>query len=219
MARRTDGAAFRGTRPAAVGRGQGQAWMSDQGIRSRPSYTPIARAAAGRFHLLVADTAEPDRRAFAPAAGPDDFDERWMVEARSTAISSPLDGATRHGFRSTSHLLIALPQRLAHAQMGLRLYVIGAEPFLWEVAAVAEAHGLGRDEYRLHPSGSRARRLFCVHCRTIAEGVTTNVATCPGCGARLFVRDHFSRRLNAFMGVQIDAEVPGETIPVEELYR
>ena len=37
-----------------------------------------------------------------------------------------------------------------------------------------------------------------------------NVTPCPGCGAQLFVRDHFSRRLAAFMGVKVDAEAPGE---------
>lgn len=50
------------------------------------------------------------------------------------------------------------------------------------------------------------------------EGVTTSIVTCTGCGAPLFVRDHFSRRLAAFMGVQVDAEVPGEVPEAEELY-
>jgi len=33
----------------------------------------------------------------------------------------------------------------------------------------------------------------------------------------LEVRDHFSRRLGAYMGVRIDAEVPGE-VPREEVF-
>jgi hypothetical protein len=48
------------------------------------------------------------------------------------------------------------------------------------------------------------------------EGARMTIITCPGCGASLFVRDHFSRRLAAFMGVKVDAEVPGD-IPVPEL--
>jgi hypothetical protein len=34
----------------------------------------------------------------------------------------------------------------------------------------------------------------------------------------LLVRDHYSRRLGAFQGVCIDAEVPGELPPAEEIF-
>lgn len=193
--------------------------MSDQGIKSRPKYAPLAIDSAGRAHLLVADRAEVPVDALADGVTIEDFAERWTVEAHSRAIPSHLPDELVHGFRSTQHLLIALRRRLQHEHMGFRLYAAGTEPFLWDVAAAAESVGMGREEYRLFATGSGARRVFCVHCRTVTEGVTTNLATCAGCGASLFVRDHFSRRLNAFMGFQIDAEAPGETIPVEELYR
>jgi hypothetical protein len=48
--------------------------------------------------------------------------------------------------------------------------------------------------------------------------VRTNIHPCPGCGRRLFVRDHFSRHLAAYMGIQVDAETPGVIPPVEETY-
>ena len=103
--------------------------------------------------------------------------------------------------------------------MGFRLYAIGTEPFLWTVSNLAQEAGLTREEVRLFARGSAARRVFCNHCRTITPGVTTNIVLCSGCGASLFVRDHFSRRLNAFAGVQVDAEVPGEVPPLEILYQ
>ena len=40
------------------------------------------------------------------------------------------------------------------------------------------------------------------------EVVATPVA-CSHCGVKLTVRDHYSRRLGAFMGVCVDAEAPG----------
>ena len=190
--------------------------MGDQGIKSRPIYAPIAPDPSGRAHLLLADRADPPDVAFVAGSGIADFAERWTIEGHSKAIPLPDDMV--HGFRSASHLLIALKRRLAHEHVGFRLYAIGAEHFLWDVAAAADAAGLGKAEYHLFAIGSAARRLFCVHCRTITEHVTTNLAACAGCGARLFVRDHFSRRLNAFMGFQLDAEVPGELVPVETLY-
>jgi hypothetical protein len=32
------------------------------------------------------------------------------------------------------------------------------------------------------------------------------------------VRDHYSRRIGAFQGVNVDAEVPGNVPPTQELY-
>jgi len=192
--------------------------MSDQGIKSRPTYAPISRDATGAKHLLVLDTTQPPVDAFAAGTALEDFPERWSVEAHSKAIPSPHADDLLHGFRSTSHLLIALRHRLAQEHMGFRLYAIGTESFLWDVARAAAEAGMGRDEYRLLAAGSAARRVYCVHCRTMNEQVTTNLVTCSACGANLFVRDHFSRFHNAYMGVQIDAEVPGETLPIEELY-
>jgi hypothetical protein len=48
------------------------------------------------------------------------------------------------------------------------------------------------------------------------DDVKETIAVCPGCGSSLQVRDHFSRRLAAFMGVKVDAETPGN-IPLPEL--
>jgi hypothetical protein len=41
------------------------------------------------------------------------------------------------------------------------------------------------------------------------RGRATNIVQCVGCERWLLVRDHYSRRLAAYMGVMVDAEVPG----------
>ena len=192
--------------------------MSDQGIKSRPLYKPLTPDPSGRTHLLVADHADIETAALAPGVTLADFSARWTIEAHSRAIPSAVPDDMIHGFRSQAHLMIALKRRLQHEHMGFRLYAIGTEGFVWDVAGAAESAGMGKDEYRLVAVGSNARRVFCVHCRTVTPLVTTNLVACSGCGAQLFVRDHFSRRLNAFMGFQIDSEVPGETLPIEVLY-
>ncbi len=66
--------------------------------------------------------------------------------------------------------------------------------------------------------GSLARRVYCVHCRTATEDVRTNIVRCTGCERWLLVRDHYSRRLAAYMGVMADAEAPGELPPIKEVY-
>jgi hypothetical protein len=60
--------------------------------------------------------------------------------------------------------------------------------------------------------------VWCTHCHGFTEQVTTNVVPCAGCGRHLLVRDHFSRRLGAFMGVMVDAEAPGEIPAIEEVF-
>jgi predicted RNA-binding Zn-ribbon protein involved in translation (DUF1610 family) len=163
-------------------------------------------------------TSGVSRDALAPGVETSAFDEQWTIASNSLAIPVPDETTTRHSFRAEAHLLIALRRRLKDERMGLRLYAIGTEPFLWNVRGLASEFGMTAEEVQLYATGSAARRVFCNHCRTITSGVTTNVFQCSGCGAHLFVRDHFSRHLNAFAGVQVDAEAPGELPDIEELY-
>jgi hypothetical protein len=193
--------------------------MADQGIKSRPIYSPIGVDAAGARHLLLADAPEPPPEALRAELGA--FDEVWLLTRDARTPSSPfMDriGGARHAFRSKALMLDALDQRLARETMGFRLYAVGSETFLAEVGAHGAAAGLSKAEMNLAHAGSLARRVYCVHCRTVTDGVTDSVFACTGCGAALFVRDHFSRRLSAFMGVQADAEAPGEAPPAERLY-
>jgi len=193
----------------------------DQGIKSRPRYARLPWDESGARHLLVTDLAAvpPDTLAegFDLAAVP-----VWSVIARSDLPPDP-SAADRHPhsqqFRSAAQLLARLRVTLAQETMGLRLYVVGSETFLWDVAALGREAGLGTQEIRLAQAGNARRRVICTHCKTTIAEVTTNLVTCPGCGASLFVRDHFSRIHGAFMGVQVDAEIPGERPTAEELYR
>lgn len=191
----------------------------DQGIKSRPRYARLEIDPSGRRHLLLTEQSVVPHESLAPDCTMAAFCERWTIARHSRAIPGVGAHQTDQAFRSQQHLIIALKRRLAEERMGLRLYAAGTEPFLWTVAGVAAEGGLGCDEMRLFALGNSARRIFCNHCRTITEYVTTNIVACAGCGAQLFVRDHFSRRLNAFAGVQVDAEVPGDVPAIEEIYR
>lgn len=190
--------------------------MNDQGIKSRPSYRLLSLDPTGRRHLLLSDGTAVG--AFADDTTLQDFDERWTISDLGEAHPGGDHQARDLTFGAEPQLLADLDRRLKTEQIGLRLYAIGTEPFLWRVMAVAAEAGMGRDEVRLFAGRLGPRRVYCIHCGVIADGVVANVATCPGCGAALFVRDHFSRRLNAFAGVKVDAEVPGDLPAVEILY-
>ena len=172
-------------------------------IPGRPHAAALRIDARGRKHLLVSDTARP------PV--PDDADrvelELWVVPG---ALADPGVAVGARAFDTATRLLARLRDRLAAARIGLRLYAAGTEAFVSDVTALAEDAGMGAGEVFLRRLGIVGRRVHCVHCRTANHGVATTLVRCGGCGAMLLVRDHFSPRLGAFMGVQVDAEAPGE---------
>lgn len=106
---------------------------------------------------------------------------------------------------------------LADAHMGTQLYLAGTEEMIGQAVAEALAAGLPAAAIQTDHRGSIARRVQCVHCKGMTEGVTTDPCVCGHCGLTLFVRDHFSRRLGAFQGVCVDAETPGIVPDTQEI--
>jgi hypothetical protein len=102
--------------------------------------------------------------------------------------------------------------------MGTRLYVAGPESFIGLAMKIALEFNLNKDEIRAEECGTLARRVYCIHCRATTENVRTNIVSCVGCARWLLVRDHYSRRLAAYMGVMVDAEAPGELPPLKEVF-
>jgi len=196
--------------------------MLVSGIKSRPTYGTLTPDPGGRRHLLVCDAQPDPSLQLLASMPPGSHFEVWAVEHTSRILQQPMPAAVGafalRPFRARQQLLDRLACVLAAETMGFRLYALGEEAFVWDVANVARAAGLDEAEMQLAHRGSERRRVYCVHCRTRVEGATTNVVTCSGCGASLLVRDHYSRRLAAFMGVQVDAEVPGELPDIEEIF-
>jgi len=106
-----------------------------------------------------------------------------------------------------------LQKVLADAHMGLQIYAAGTEGLMGQVQREVVAAGLPHTALQMEHRGSCARRVQCVHCKGITENVSLDPFQCSHCGLNLFVRDHYSRRLAAFQGVNIDAEDPG-SVPV-----
>ena len=197
------------------------------GIKSKPVYAPLRADTRGRFHLMLGtgagavalmrvlgeleDTAPqalgatrvllvPD--ANAPAL--DEFRKLQVAEVRAFA-----DGAA---------LLAEFTTVLERSLMGTRLYVAGPESFIGLAMKIALQFDLNKDEIRAEEMGTLARRVYCIHCRATTEDVRTNIVRCVDCARWLLVRDHYSRRLAAYMGVMVDAEAPGELPPIKEVF-
>ena len=119
---------------------------------------------------------------------------------------------------SNNDAMSALRKYLANAFMGLRIYAAGSEKFLWAIADIAAEFGVEDGDIFKELTSTLARSVYCVHCKAITHEAHTNIKRCDGCGRMLFVRDHFSRRLGAYMGLMVDAESPGELPEIEEIY-
>jgi len=196
--------------------------MLVQGIKSRPVYGTLAPR-PGSAHLFVADgegalaildlaaIAPPSlwtraRIAYVPGAsaaraygtrlaaiGVDSYDERPTLTSALPLLDGWLDGA----------------------RMGTQVYLAGTEVLIGRAMQVALRAGVDHSAIQAEHRGSLARRVQCVHCKGITDDVRTQPVRCASCGLMLLVRDHYSRRYGAFMGVNIDAEDPGVVPPVE----
>ncbi|WP_240975205.1 dimethylamine monooxygenase subunit DmmA family protein [Paraburkholderia aromaticivorans] len=190
--------------------------------KSRPVYAPLDADPRGTEHWFITSGATDQDRARAVAAlsrvAPLQV---WVVQADAPrADADPLHALAEapRRFDSEEGLLAALEQAMRDASIGVRIYALGSEPFIWSVHQLAARYAIAAEAVRVAHSGGLFRRVYCVHCRALNERVTSNVVACAGCGRHLFVRDHFSRRLAAFMGVQADAEMPGELPEREQIY-
>lgn len=187
-------------------------------IRSRPVYAPL-EPRPGRLHLMVADGegAEALVELVAKAS-----DRSGLLAAahviyapgpNGTDLSARLEGVgARQFFRAPTipALLPRLRRVLADAHMGTQFYLAGTEGLIGQAEREIMATGFPFAAIQKEHRGSALRRVQCVHCKGITENVATDPFKCSHCGLNLFVRDHYSRRIAAFQGVNIDAEEPGE---------
>ena len=198
------------------------------GIKSKPVYAPLAADTGGRYHLMLGAGVgrEPLLRVLGELreAAPDALGRTQVFYVPNPGDAGPGAGMEFPGiaglrlFPDATALLAEFRNVLDRSLMGTRLYVAGPESFIGLAMKIALSFNLNKDEIRAEECGTLARRVHCVHCRAETEEVRTNIVRCTGCGRWLLVRDHYSRRLAAYMGVMVDAEAPGELPPIQEVF-
>ncbi|NKL75084.1 dimethylamine monooxygenase subunit DmmA family protein [Rhizobium leguminosarum] len=196
------------------------------GIKSRPVYTGLTIQPRARRHIFALEgegaKALLDRQ---PALDKTALSRSELLYVARGSQGTGLDEALRRlgadmffTAPTIATLLFRLKGSLATAHMGTRLYLSGTEGFIGQAMLVALDYGMDHASVITEHRGSLARRVQCVHCKGITDDVTTSPFTCSHCGLPLLVRDHYSRRLAAFQGVNIDAEEPGSAPDPEELF-
>jgi len=198
------------------------------GIKSKPVYTPLSADIRGRYHIMVGAGvgADPllrvldEMRAVAPQA----LGNTRVLYQPESVTADPRSRFNQAAvaevrlFDGHQPLLENFQALAAKSLMGTRLYVAGPESFIGLVMKIALQFNLNQDEIRAEECGSLARRVYCIHCRSTTENVTTNIVRCS-CNRWLLVRDHYSRRLAGYMGVMADAEAPGELPEVKQVFQ
>ena len=197
------------------------------GMKSRPVY-PGFKADVCAKHNLICAEGEGANAVFDMAKTvPADFFSRTTI-LFSTAGSADRDYVKQlealqpfalWSFPTLPTAMFRLRGTLTNLTMGTRIYASGTEPFIGSVIQEAIVAGIDFASVITEHRGSAKRRVQCVHCKGSTEDVTATPFVCAHCGLHLFVRDHYSRRLGAFQGVCVDAEVPGEIPQTEELYK
>lgn len=200
--------------------------MLSPGIISRPVYEGLEPDVRARHNLIVAEGEGAAAILDLAKKTPQDF------FAKTTLLYCPAGSAPKNyenqlqalqpkalwTFPTPATVMFRLKGVLQTATMGTRLYVTGTEPFIGLALKEALEAGIDHKSLITEHRGSAKRRVQCVHCKGFTEDVTTNPAKCSHCGLTLLVRDHYSRRLAAFQGVCIDAEVPGDAPAPEEIF-
>ena len=196
------------------------------GIKSRPEYKGLDIDPHAKRHLFVLEG--EGALALIERAG---FEGGAFLE-RSEILYLPAGSASRQHDAALSALgadivwmaptlqplIFRLRVCLDNARMGTRVYISGTEGFIGQIIQIALEFGVDFNSLRTEHRGSLARRVQCVHCKGITDDVTASPYICTHCGLPLLVRDHYSRRLGAFQGVNIDAEAPGTAPEPEELF-
>ncbi|MNN82432.1 hypothetical protein D3C81_1993680 [compost metagenome] len=92
--------------------------------------------------------------------------------------------------------------------MGSHLYIMGDEAFVWRIHAQARAAGLEDDEIDITHATVGPRQVYCVHCGLTQACGPQPAMTCERCEVGLEVRQHFSQRLGAYLGVCSNPDQP-----------
>lgn len=196
-------------------------------IKSRPVYGELTPR-PGVAHLAMADGEGAGAIVDLVAKAGDGADAMlaalhiiYTPGPNGTDLGGSLKSLGAAQFYQSPSLPAALPRLrrvLAAAHMGIQFYLAGSEGLMGQVEREIMDTGFPFSAIQKEHRGATARRVQCVHCKGITENVLTDPFQCSHCRRHLFVRDHYSRRIAAFQGVNIDAEDPGKVPPALERF-
>lgn len=201
--------------------------MLVDGIKSRPQYPGLTADTFAKHHVFAADGDGAQAIIDLFSRQGRDINGRAIVVYAETDLGGA-DHMTRlsqlpieivHCLPTVATAITRLSGVLHASRMGTRIYAAGSETLIGLTVQLAQELGMDPGTVITEHRGTRARRVQCVHCKGMTESVTTNIVKGTHCGLSLLVRDHYSKRLAAFQGVCVDAEVPGDLPVIAEVFK
>jgi dimethylamine monooxygenase subunit C len=89
---------------------------------------------------------------------------------------------------------------LSQQKMGTYLYISGAADFVKRIQNKALKIGFSEHDFKSLPIEPVKKKLVCCTCHSESEVDDEPHVTCAHCGLELEVSDHYSRRLDAYLG-------------------
>lgn len=136
---------------------------------------------------------------------------RHIVVMQSAAVCAPFVGELEQPLvlnGESADFSRRLHQLLVSATVGSHLYIMGDEAFIWRIHGEARSAGLEDDEIDITRTIAGQRQVYCVHCGLTQAAGPEPLLSCIGCAVGLEVREHFSRRLGAYLGVCTNPDQP-----------
>ena len=170
---------------------------------SLPRYQALRICEDARQHVVVVQAEALTKIVDFIATLPEEPDVSILLVQGDTSAT-----ARRAAFFPTHdalerHLLATLDR----AAIGLRVYVCGDEAFIWRIRRRAGEAGMLPEEITSELNAA-PRAVYCVHCSASHVYDALPEVECAGCGINLSVREHFSQRVGAYLGVCADPDRP-----------
>ena len=133
-------------------------------------------------------------------AGGESIATEWVAQIQGR---HPESAPRVHPVSDDHAATCALDADVATVRVGWRLMMAGPADACLRLRAHALGIGIGDDEITVATTDVARRDVHCAHCRTVTHGAVSlgGVVTCDGCGRRLAVQAHVSRRIGAHLGV------------------
>ncbi|WP_167103342.1 dimethylamine monooxygenase subunit DmmA family protein [Mycobacterium sp. DL592] len=131
--------------------------------------------------------------------------QQWAAEVGSHHAGAAL---RIHHVSDAEAACSVLAADVADAVVGWRLLLAGPAHACLRVRSRAIDLGVGDDEMTVATTEVNTRTVYCAHCRHVstAEIELTGELPCTGCGRRLFVHYHVSRRVGSHLGFATHAD-------------
>ncbi|WP_397600809.1 dimethylamine monooxygenase subunit DmmA family protein [Silvanigrella sp.] len=193
-------------------------------IKSKPIYSSLIWNDKASFHLIIAQGigAMSILKMFQIKSPKEPtiilYSTNYKNEKNYVNLIQKISCEKIYIFENDDNIYKKLYDILHEMFMGLSLYVVGSENFIWTISKIADKFAYDDSNIIKELANTLARSVYCVHCKVITNDIKENIIKCYGCGRMLFIREHFSRRFGAYMGVMANAESPYDLPEIEEIY-